>query len=703
MSPPPDSERASILDDLGNADEEVRRLAVERLLALPADDAVPRLIESLGDASWRVRKAAVGRLVSCPETDRAVDALIAALGDGDNPGRRNSAAEALMVLGSAVTRRLVSALQCDDADVRKLLIDALAGIADPSSRKAMIDALGDRDPNVRAAAADALAGVAGEATPRALLAAALRDDEDQLVRFSALWSLVHLEVPIASDELSRVLSDPVLRSAGLLLLGHCEDAASAEDLLLKGLSEASRGDREAAMQGLLCRLSRLDGAEVEALTSRIRETARATPGLVPSALERLASSDPRLRLIHVHFLGLLGAEESIVPILESARDEAMSEPVIAILQSFGDVTETVLDAAWCDLDCELRRIACGVLARTGGATGEARLQSSLDDSDGTLRTAAACALAERGAHGVIPDVVRRLEAAALDDDPDAPDELDALLGALLQLVRRVGEVGTGQVVDLLTARLEAAAEPVRCVAARVLARVARPQDGEWMIKLLKDPSAAVRRLAVEGLARLDSDAAAESLRLGLADESALVRMAAAAALGSSRREGAFDDLRRLSGDDDPEVRAAALRAIGACAATPESLDAESRAVAMQLLAAPLAVERDDGMVVVAAVEALDRIGGGEAAEHCIPALESPEPEVMRAAIACVGRHGDGSCLSRLIPLVEHPSWAVRGEAVSCLGERRFAKALPAILRRLETEQDAFVRDRILEATRRLEG
>jgi HEAT repeat protein len=60
-------------------------------------------------------------------------------------------------------------------------------------------------------------------------------------------------------------------------------------------------------------------------------------------------------------------------------------------------------------------------------------------------------------------------------------------------------------------------------------------------------------------------------------------------------------------------------------------------------------------------------------------------------------------LSRLIPLVDHPSWAVRGEAVGWLGERRFAKALPTILRRLETEQDAFVRDRILEATRRLEG
>jgi HEAT repeat protein len=702
VSPSPDPERAAILDDLANSDEEVRRLAVERLLVLPPADAVPRLIESLGDASWRVRKAAVGRLVCCPELDGAVDALIRALGDGDNPGRRNSAVEALMALGSGVTPQLVTALQSGDADVRKLLIDALAGIADPSSCDAMIGSLGDRDPNVRAAAADALAGVAGEAATPALSAAALCEDEEQLVRFSALRSLVQLEIAIAPGELSGVLSDPVLRSAGLLLLGHCEDAESAEELLLKALSEASQGDREAAMQGLLCWLSRLDGAQLDAMASRVREAARATPNLLAKALERLETADLRLRLIHLQFLGLLAAEESIVPMLESARDEAMCEPVIAMLQSLGDVTETALEAAWGKLDGELRRIGCAALALTAGATGQALLQSSLDDSDGLLRAAAARSLAERGAQVVIPDLVRRLEVAALDDDPDAPEELEVLLDALLALVRRGAEDAAGPVVDLLVARLEAPSEPVRRMAARVLARVARRQDGERMMVLLKDPSASVRRLAVEGLSRLDSETAAESLRLALADESALVRVAAASGLGASQRETALDDLWRLSEDPDLQVRAAALRAIGTRCAGPGSVAAESLATTMDLLAAPLSVERKDGMVAVAAVEALDLIGGVEAAERCVPALASSELEVVRAAIACVGRHGDGGCLSRLIQLVDHSSWAVRGEAVGCLGERRFAKALPAILRRLETEQDAFVRDRILKATQRLE-
>ena len=88
-------ERSSILAGLDSSDDELRRLAVEQLLTLSAADAIPRLVESLGDPSWRVRKAAVRQLAACSESEMVDNALIAALADGENPGRRNSAVEAL--------------------------------------------------------------------------------------------------------------------------------------------------------------------------------------------------------------------------------------------------------------------------------------------------------------------------------------------------------------------------------------------------------------------------------------------------------------------------------------------------------------------------------------------------------------------------------------------------------------------------------
>ena len=56
----------SIDDDLRSHDDEVRRLAVERVSELPEVDALPRVSAALGDASWRVRKAAIARVLALP-------------------------------------------------------------------------------------------------------------------------------------------------------------------------------------------------------------------------------------------------------------------------------------------------------------------------------------------------------------------------------------------------------------------------------------------------------------------------------------------------------------------------------------------------------------------------------------------------------------------------------------------------------------
>ena len=67
-----DRDRAAILHNLSSPDEEMRRLAVERLLEFPMGECLPHLLNGLGDKSWRVRKAVVGRLVACGESE-AVD------------------------------------------------------------------------------------------------------------------------------------------------------------------------------------------------------------------------------------------------------------------------------------------------------------------------------------------------------------------------------------------------------------------------------------------------------------------------------------------------------------------------------------------------------------------------------------------------------------------------------------------------------
>jgi HEAT repeat protein len=249
---------------LASPDEETRRRAVERALSLPPAESAHHLIEALGDASWRVRKTAVERLVSSNESERVIELLISALADGENPGRRNAAVEALVGLGPIVVPKLLDGLKCEDVDVRKLAVDALAALGHESARQALISTLDDSDPNVRAAACDALAVIGGNGVAAELEQRACEEREDQLVRFSALQALVHLDVRLQAAALRPALRDPILRPPAYALLGNSADA-EAGDYLLEGLESSSPAAREAAIRALLRMIAREDGRDADAI------------------------------------------------------------------------------------------------------------------------------------------------------------------------------------------------------------------------------------------------------------------------------------------------------------------------------------------------------------------------------------------------------------------------------------------------------
>ena len=268
-------DRESVIQELQDGDEEVRRLAVERINVLSTTEALAALVERLGDSSWRVRKAAIERLVGGSNAIDAVNALISALGDGENPGRRNAAVDALIHFGPIALPALLEVRTSDDVDVRKLVVDALTGIADPRSREPLEELLEDPDPNVRAAAAEALGAVGGDEVSPALLVKATDENEDQLVRFSAIHALAALELPIRVDQLGSVLNDSVLSAAGLALLGRADDDEAAIEELLKALGSRSRTGREASIRSLLRIVGRTEPDQTDSVAERIRSTALA--------------------------------------------------------------------------------------------------------------------------------------------------------------------------------------------------------------------------------------------------------------------------------------------------------------------------------------------------------------------------------------------------------------------------------------------
>lgn len=454
------------------------------------------------------------------------------------------------------------------------------------------------------------------------------------------------------------------------------------------------------MRSLLRLVGRLDGSAVEALAARIRESAVASDELVPSAIERLGDADLSTRLALVQFLGILGVEAAVLPILRAGRDEALSQVGLGALESLGEAAVRRIDEAWPDLDSTSRRDACVFLGRSRIGRGVERLLGALEDPSPELRLAAAAAVGQRRLSEALPLLVRRLRAASVEEDFEGQEEVDAMAAALIGVAKPgpgVASAATDEAIGLLEGCLDGSVENVRLSVARVVGRIGRREDAQMVTFLLKDPSARVRRAAVDALAHLEPGSVAEPLRLALADESADVRIAAAAALGASQNAEVIEDLERLAEDEDARVRAAAVRAVGLRfgAAADEELARAARAVLDAALG-------DDAAVALAAVAALFELGGDVGA-RVSAALSRPEPEVLREAIRCVGAHGDEEALAGLLPLVSHPDWSVRAEAIQTLADRGAARALPAILRRLETEQDEFVRGVILRGLQRLEG
>lgn len=148
--------------------------------------AVELLIAALGDKDGNVRREAAAALGEIGDA-RAVESLVAALRHGYRDVR-SKAAEALGQIGDArAVEPLIAALGDEDGNVRREATAALGKIGDARAVEPLIAALSDLDGKVRLEAAGAL-GEIGDAAAVEPLIVALQD-EDSDVRSGAAQAL----------------------------------------------------------------------------------------------------------------------------------------------------------------------------------------------------------------------------------------------------------------------------------------------------------------------------------------------------------------------------------------------------------------------------------------------------------------------------------------------------------------------------------
>ena len=252
------------------------------------------------------RREAVRRLGAYP-TESVREPLLTALEDDDAQVRKEAAGAVARAQVKEAAPLLAAWLADRDPEVRAAAVTALGELAEPSSREALTRALTDALPAVREAAAGALAKVADEEALLALQTATA--DADPSVREAALTALRGRADGRALPALTGRIHDdsPAVRAALMETLGALHDARALP--LLVRAAETERDEVELAAVMALGELG--EHADVAAAS------------LVPSLRKKL-DSEPRVAKAAVAAVGRTPGAAALALLLDSLDDPELA-------------------------------------------------------------------------------------------------------------------------------------------------------------------------------------------------------------------------------------------------------------------------------------------------------------------------------------------------------------------------------------------
>lgn len=231
----------------------------------------------------------------------------------------------------------------------------------------------------------------------------------------------------------------------------------------------------------------------------------------------------------------------------------------------------------------VRRDAIGVLTGVKDARVLYPMVKALQDDDPGIQQAAMDALS------VFED-----EAAVHHVLPLLSDRRVYVRNMAREILDKIGGYG----INLFQRHVKDKDEDVRKMIADILGSIHGPASEKMLIEMLKDPCSNVRSSAAEGLGRVGDSSAVEALIALLNDED-WVALFAAGALGRIRDRRAIRPLMCLVSSDKIDLQ-------------------------------------------IAAIEAVGQIGGEEAVDGLMEAMDSADPEAVHAAVKGIVRltHGN---------------------------------------------------------------
>lgn len=607
---------------LNEEDSSQRRYAAEELAHYDERVIYP-LIKALKDENPAVQDAATQSLISIgtsEDEDRfltnpgeLVTYMVIPLLREEEAYLRNTALLILTEIGSKAPELIYQLLKDKDPDVRKFGLDLIADIKYGFDGERIIPLLKDSNANVRAAAARAIGELGYEGAIAALIES-LNDEE--WVTFYVLQALASLQAEEASDAIGELLlnSDSLLVKAeaietlgkigtpkviapllkyypvatkdekreivkALIRVEAIPKEADIRDELLSLLKEGDWDDKTLALKGI--RMTNL----IEAVPFMVEEAGK----LDPSCFDY----DEKIEIIQDTILNI-NSEDELIYLIE--KDKLKYRAKAFVINTLGKMRSNkaipILLRFLEDIKRDVRIASAKALGDIGDReTIQPLVNRSVEDADVNVRKAAIVALGMIKAKEAYNPLLNLLEKETY------PDVIEAIVNSLMEIDE-----------EKFLSKLKSYKNEVK----QALANTTSSMD--ILNRLLQCDSMEVRKSAVMALGRLTTDDAISKLIELLSSEDREIKKAAISALGEAQfcSDILFDCLK----DEDPWIRYYSVKAI------KKGCDPE-------IFIEKLTPLLDDPFppVVIAVVEALGTIGGGEVYEILYSKKDHPDKEI----------------------------------------------------------------------------
>lgn len=394
----------------------------------PASKIVP-LIEHLRSSTRKEVRTFLLKFLGWSSDPRALQPLLEFL---ENPDHAETAAQALIDFGGGAVDAVLTRLQNVDEDetvalllrvlnilgdqravgsiinhldhenalIRRLAIETLGGIPDPSTIDYLLTRLDDPDVACQQAAVNAISALvaAFPETKQETLVRIRRllDSNSTPVKLNSLSIFVNIQGQGHHDELLLASKDEdaAIRQKAITLMGRFGDSRFADQIVL-ALADESTVVRIAAIESIV--------------------QIRPESGLRP-LINAMEDEDPWIRAAAAQALCEYRSEEAVDSLLRHIEND-LTPVRVASIEALGNTggarAKQVLLDSLDDADSEIRRAALLALAHLPDSDVRERLRAELESRDWRVRAAAAQALGNANDRHSLP----RLHAL-LSSDPD---------------------------------------------------------------------------------------------------------------------------------------------------------------------------------------------------------------------------------------------------------------------------------------------